>query len=156
MNNVTLEPLDHTNWHKVYGLSVSHKQKRYFPIRNVEWIGISRYEEKTELFAVKAGDGYVGLVGGGYDEDGVTGYINPLMIDERYQGKGYGRQAMLLMIAYLREQLHVTKINIGHRKVNTAAAHLYESLGFRIIGEAGNEYRRQLDFTDERNDYANS
>jgi len=59
--NVTLEPLDHTNWYKVYGLSVSRRQKRFFPIRNVEWIGISRYEEKTELFAVKAGDESLGF-----------------------------------------------------------------------------------------------
>jgi len=147
--NVILEPLDHTNWYKVYGLSVSRKQKRYFPIRNVEWIGISRYEEKTELFAIKAGEDYVGLVGGGYDEDGVTGYINPLMIDKRWQGKGYGRQAMLLMIAYLRENLHTAKINIGHRKANEAAGRLYASLGFRVIGDRGNAYYRQLDLTDE-------
>jgi len=145
MNIVTLEPLDHTNWYKVYGLSVSKKQKRYFPIRNVEWIGISRYEEKTELFAVKAGDEIVGLIGGGYDEDGVTGYINPIMIDRRHQSKGYGRQAMHLIIAYLRENLHVSKINIGHRKANLTAAALYESLGFRIIEDRGNEYYRQLD-----------
>ncbi|MCL2124319.1 MAG: GNAT family N-acetyltransferase [Desulfovibrionaceae bacterium] len=148
--NVILEPLDVNNWLKICALSVSKKQKRYFTVPNVYWIGISRYEEKSELFAVKAGDVYVGLVGGGYDEDGVTGYINPIMIDKKYQGKGYGRQAMLLMIAYLRENLHVTKINIGHRKVNVAAARLYESLGFRIIKDRGNAYYRQLDLSDER------
>ena len=47
--------------------------------QNVYWIGISRYEEKSELFAIKADDDYVGLIGGGYDEGGVTGYINPVM-----------------------------------------------------------------------------
>jgi len=149
-DSVILEPLDVNNWLKICDLSVSKKQKEYFTVPNVYWIGISRYEEKTELFAVKAGDEYVGLVGGGYDEDGVTGYINPIMVDKKYQGMGYGRQAMLLMIAYLRENLHVTKINIGHRKANAAAGRLYESLGFRIIEDRGNAYYRQLDLTCER------
>ena len=132
-DSIVLEPLDHTNWYKVYGLSVSRKQKRFFPIPNVEWIDI-----------------IVGLIGGGFDEDGVTGYINPVMIDRRYQGKGYGRQAMRLMILYLQENLHVTRINIGHRKTNQAAGHLYESLGFRIIKDIGNQYYRQLELPDER------
>ncbi len=72
---VILEALDHTNWYKVYGLSVSDEQKEFFPVPNVEWIGISRYEEKSELFAIKVGDDFVGLIGGGFDEDGVTGYL---------------------------------------------------------------------------------
>ena len=148
--HVTLEALDVSNWLKICDLSVSRKQKKFFPVPNVYWIGISRYEEKTELFAVKASGEYIGLIGGGCDRDGVTGYINPLMIDRRHQGKGYARQAMLLMITYLRERLHVTKINIGHRKANQAAGRLYESLGFRIIGEDEKAYRRQLDLTEER------
>jgi len=133
----------------MYDLSVTPEQKRYFPIKNIEWIGISRYEEKTELFAIKRDDVFVGLIGGGFDEDGVTGYINPLMIDERYQGNGYGKQAMLLLIAYLQKNLYVTRINLGHRKENQAASHLYESLGFHIIRETDDEYYRQLELQKE-------
>ena len=36
----------------------------------------------------------VGLIGLGYDEDGISGYINPLMIDAEYQGNHYAEQAM--------------------------------------------------------------
>jgi len=152
MSNVILEPLDVNNWLKICDLTVSKRQKKIFPIANVYWIGISRYEEKTELFAVKAGEDYVGLIGCGYDEDCVTGHINPVMIDKRHQGKGCGRQAMLLMIVYLRKHLRVTKINICHRNANTAAARLYESLGFRVTGEDKTGCRRQLDLTDKRSD----
>lgn len=67
------------------------------------------------------------------------------MVDQRYQGRGYGRQALLLMIRYLQESLHVTKINITHRKPNTAAGCLYDSLGFRVIAEDKGGCRRQLD-----------
>ena len=108
------------------------------------WIGISRYEEKSELFAIKAGDDYVGLIGGGFDEDGVTGYINPVMVDCRYQGNGYGKRTVQLMIEYLRDNLHVTKINLGHRKCNAVAGKMYDSLGFYTINDDGDEYYKQL------------
>ncbi|AIQ70679.1 hypothetical protein PGRAT_25895 [Paenibacillus graminis] len=76
--NITIESLDAINWLKVCELSVSEEQKRIFTIPNVYWMGISRYEEHTELFAIKRDDEYVGLIGAGLDEDGISGYINPL------------------------------------------------------------------------------
>ena len=142
--NIKLEPLDADNWLKVCDLSVDENQKSFFPISNVYWIAISRYEEKTELFAIKAGDEYVGLIGGGFDEDGITGYINPIMIDKCHQRKGYAKHALQLMITYLRNQLGVQKININHRKENIAAAKIYESMGFFIYNETEKEYQRQL------------
>ncbi len=144
---VTLEPLDVNNWLKICELSVSEEQKNIFTIPNVYWIGISRYEEKSELFAIKAGDTYVGLVGGGFDEDGITGYINPLMIDQRYQKNGYAKAALLLMIEYLRKNLGVEAININHNKANVVAGAIYESLGFLVYGESENEYLRKLELS---------
>ena len=143
--NIVLEALNVNNWLKVCDLSVSDKQKSFFPISNVYWIGVSRYEEKSELFAIKAGDDYVGLIGGGFDEDGITGYINPVMVDYRYQNNGYGKKAIKLMIKYLQENLYVTKINLGHDKNNIVAAKIYDSLGFCIINDDGDGYYKQLE-----------
>ena len=141
---ISLEPLDVNNWLAICDLSVSEKQKEYFTIPNVYWIGISRYEEKSELFAIKAGDEYVGLIGGGYDEDGVTGYINPMMIDRRHQNKGYAKPAIQLMIEYLIKNLGVDKININHNKANATAGNIYESLGFKVYSETENEFQRVI------------
>ena len=137
--NVTIKPLDRTNWFQVYDLSVSMAQKAYFPIPNVQWIGISRYEEGgTELF----GDRYAGLIGGGLDEDGVSGYINPLMVDERFQRQGVAAEAMHLMMGYLIRKHHVPYIHINHRKENLAAGRLYDRLGFIIYSETDTEFQR--------------
>lgn len=146
MKTVTTEPLDVNNWLTVCGLSVSEEQKAFFPVPNVYWIGISRYEEKSELFAVKADDEYVGMIGGGYDEDGVTGYINPLMIDRRHQGNGYAKPALRQMIEYLRGQLGVERININHRKENVVAGEIYQSLGFVVYGETDTEFQRKKEW----------
>lgn len=89
----------------------------------------------------------VGLIGIGYDEDGISGYINPLMVDEKHQGKGYSRDAMMLAVEKLKNDYKVPEIHIGHRKTNTVAGKLYESLGFIIVDEDETEYFRKLDLS---------
>ena len=142
---IMLEELNVDNWLKVMELTVSEEQKVIFPISNVYWVGISRYEEKTTLYAIKNDELYVGMVGIGYDEDGVSGYINPMMIDEKHQGKGYSKEAMLLAIEKLKSEYKVSEIHLGHRKNNMKADKLYESLGFIIIDEDEMDYFRKLD-----------
>ena len=50
---VRKEELNVDNWLKVMELTVSEEQKEIFPISNVYWVGISRYEEGTTLYAIK-------------------------------------------------------------------------------------------------------
>lgn len=64
IDEVTLEPLNKDNWLSVCRLSVSEQQKEYFTIPNVYWIGISRYEEDSTLFAIRYRDEYVGAYWG--------------------------------------------------------------------------------------------
>ena len=142
---IMLEELNVDNWLEVMELTVSEEQKVIFPISNVYWVGISRYEEKTTLYAIKNDELYVGMVGIGYDEDGVSEYINPMMIDEKHQGKGYSKEAMLLAIEKLKSEYKVSEIHLGHRKNNMKAGKLYESLGFIIIDEDEMDYFRKLD-----------
>ncbi len=140
--NITIEPLNVDNWLEICGLSVSEEQKLLFTVPNVYWIGISRYEEHTDLYAIKSGEDYVGLIGCGLDEDGISGYINPLMIDEGYQHQGIGEKAMHLIMDHLIRRYHVPCIHINHRKENYAAARLYERLGFYVYTETDTEYCR--------------
>ena len=142
---IILEELNVDNWLETMELSVSEEQKNVFPIPNVYWVGISRYEEKTTLYAIKNDETIVGLIGIGYDEDGVSGYINPLMIDEKYQGNGYSKAAMKSAIEKLKNDYKVSEIHIGHRNTNAVAGKLYESLGFVIFDEDETDYFRSLD-----------
>lgn len=139
---IKLQELNTDNWLETVNLSVSEKQKEFFPIPNVYWIGISRYEEHTTLYAIMLDKAVIGLIGLGYDEDGISGFINPIMIDEKYQGNHYAEKAMVIAIDILQKNYNVTKINLGHRKSNFAAARLYEKLGFEIIGEDEQDYFR--------------
>lgn len=141
---IKLKALNASSWLEAASLSVSKKQKEVFPIPNIYWIGISRYEEHTTLFAIMLDDQIIGLIGLGYDEDGTSGFINPLMIDEKYQGNGYSKTALELAVKYLQNELKATEIHLGHRKENMIAGRLYESLGFKIVGEDEQDYFRNL------------
>lgn len=146
---VTFEPLDVSNWLKICDLSVSEDQKQIFPIPNVYWIGISRYEEHSKLFAIKYDDAYAGFIGGGLDEDGICGYINPLMIDRHFQNKGIAAKAMPLMMHYLIAKHHVPCIHINHGKTNHVAGRLYERLGFSVYAETEDEFCRSYPVNDK-------
>ena len=59
-----------------------------------------------------------------------VGWIIRLMIDHRYQGKGYGRASMVSVLERLRLTPGVEMIGVSCRKTNTTAEALYRSLGF--------------------------
>lgn len=140
---IHLNKLNCDNWLETANLSVSEQQKENFPIPNIYWIGISRYEEHTTLYAIMLDETIVGLIGLGYDEDGISGFINPLMIDAKYQGNHYAEKALIIAIEILKNEYNVTEINLGHRKTNISAAALYEKLGFEIIGEDEQDFFRK-------------
>ena len=48
------------------------------------------------------------------------------------------------MIKYLREELNVNIINLGHRRENIVASRLYDKLGFQKCGEDNKDYYRSL------------
>lgn len=60
-----------------------------------------------------------------------VGFIIRLMIDEKYQGQGYGRATMLEVVRCLKLHSGVEIISTSYRKGNEIAAILYQSLGFR-------------------------
>jgi diamine N-acetyltransferase len=68
----------------------------------------------------------------GYEDDAeITGYaIARLMIDRRFQGRGYGRAALHLIIEDLRGRPDCRCIYISFEPENETARHLYAAVGF--------------------------
>ncbi|MDE7326917.1 MAG: GNAT family N-acetyltransferase, partial [Lachnospiraceae bacterium] len=56
------------------------------------------------------------------------------MIDKQYQKKGYGKEALMRGIAYLRENFNVGEVYTGVLLDNEIAKHLYISVGFVETG----------------------
>lgn len=88
----------------------------------------------------------VGFLMIGYDEvkageiKGVLGYAYSIwrfMIDERYQGRGYGRRALALAIDYIAAlpKGPAEYMYLSYDPENTRAAALYASFGFAETGD---------------------
>jgi len=60
-----------------------------------------------------------------------SGFISELYVDEENRGKGYGKQAMLLIEEKARE-LGLKSIGLHVFGVNQAARNLYEAVGYEI------------------------
>lgn len=64
------------------------------------------------------------------------GWLVRIMIDKRYQGRGYGRQTMEEIMRVARDEMGCRAIGLSVEPENHSARKLYESLGFRDTGEA--------------------
>ena len=64
-------------------------------------------------------------------------YLARMMIDSKYQGKGYGKQAMIKMIEIMKEYPYgaADAVVLSCSRDNTIANKLYSSLGFIDTGE---------------------
>lgn len=71
--------------------------------------------------------------------------LSQLFIDERYQGKGYGKKAAQMLIERMRIEHKFSKVVLCYIEGNDIARLMYESIGFRHTGEEdGNEIMMEL------------
>jgi diamine N-acetyltransferase len=135
--SVTLQPITEENWRICIGLEPAPDQRR-FVAPNVYSLTEAQFYPAAQTRAIYADETMVGFVvwGIGPQEPPGTMWISRLMIDQRYQGRGYGRTAMLLVmdeIIHTVPECHVIKLRFEPE--NTIAEALYLSLGFEHTGE---------------------
>ena len=126
-----LVEIDRYNYLSVLDLSVSPEQKD-FVATNQYSLAQAYAQPECVPFALYAENRPVGFAMYSLDEDDHQYWIYRLMIDQRYQGVGYGREAMKLLIERIRELMddEHKRIYISFEPENEIAKALYESLGF--------------------------
>lgn len=71
-----------------------------------------------------------------YDCESLGGYdFSQLLIDQRYQRKGYGMKAAKLVLEWMREDKKYDKVYLCYVDGNDAAKEMYTKLGFYPTGE---------------------
>ncbi|WP_152393140.1 GNAT family N-acetyltransferase [Paenibacillus guangzhouensis] len=145
---ITLRKITLENRRAIFNLEVTEDQRR-FVASNLSSVA-SCYVLATNgghpfPFAIYADEEPVGFVMITYQ---ITGYDLPaiaddsycilrLMIDHRYQNRGYGREAMEKIMAFIRTRPAgpARYCWISYKDENVHAKKLYESFGFRDSGE---------------------
>ncbi|WP_245863965.1 GNAT family N-acetyltransferase [Paenibacillus donghaensis] len=71
----------------------------------------------------------------GLPEDSESYELCRFMIDRKFQGKGYGKQALSLIIEEMKNRFGCKEIHLSTGPENTRGKHIYENLGFVSTGE---------------------
>ena len=121
--------IDRHNYLSVLDLSVAEEQRR-FVASNMYSLAQAFVQPECVPLALYAENRPVGFVMYALDEDDHEYWIYRLMIDKRYQRRGYGREAMRMLIERIQADENHRVIYISFEPENLPAQTLYESLGF--------------------------
>ena len=148
---VTLREVTADNVNAILKLTVKEHQKPLIA-SNAESIAQAHFRPEAWFRAIYADDTPVGFV---MLYDAYLGAPPPqptpyevwrFMIDAQYQGRGFGRRALELVIAHVRTRPHATELWLGHRPVPGNAGGFYQKLGFTYTGkvEEGGDVEMRL------------
>jgi len=140
-----LRPVTKDNWKELISLKVREDQT-HFVATNLYSIAESQfgddYEGHWDLhpFGIYDGNVAVGFLMYGYnfEHPKYQAFIIRLMVDDQYQGRGYGRFGMRQILDIFRAGGQIHAVGISYEPENEGARRLYASLGFAETGEISN------------------
>jgi diamine N-acetyltransferase len=134
---LTLKRVDESNFIECFNLKLGYGQDEFVshPIRSLAQAYV--YYNQCTPFAIYEDSTIIGYVMVIYDYDEETYNIWHMMIDEKYQGKGYGTEAVKLCIDYIKTKPFgkSNDIILTCNMNNSHAIHIYKKLGFKDTGE---------------------
>lgn len=134
------------NFWDVIELSVS-KEQVDFVTTNAVSIAQSKVQPECIPLAVYDDDILLGFVMYCIDEDDGEYWIYRMMIDEKYQSKGYGKFTLQKLLEIIKQDKTRSKVFLGVHKESSFAVKLYESFGFKFNGQVfGSEHIMRLDY----------
>jgi len=137
-----IRPVTKDNWRQLIRLQVREDQ-RHFVASNLYSIAESQFGDDFEghwdlhPFGIfDDSDDPVGFLmyGFNFEHPKQQAFIQRLMVDEKFQGKGYGRFGMQKVLEIFRADERIREVGISYEPENEAARKLYASLGFSETG----------------------
>lgn len=134
---LSLKRIDESNFIECFNLKLLEAQERFVshPIRSLAQAYV--YYNQCTPFGIYKGDIMIGYVMVIYDYDEENYNIWHMMIDEKYQGKGYAVGALELCIDYMKNKPfgNSDEVILTCNIDNYQAIHIYEKLGFKDKGD---------------------
>jgi len=131
---VTLREISEDTLKSILDLDVTEQQKQ-FVAPNVRSIAQAHFSERAWFRAIYAGETPVGFVMLYLDTETPEYYLWRLMVDHRYQGKGYGAAAMRQVIDFVRQQPNARELGTSYVPGDGSPAPFYRKLGFEETGK---------------------
>ena len=133
---IRLTEITEYNWLEAADLSVKDEQKGFVaPAVGIVARGHVYRDCNAKVFVIEDDGTAVGLALVREFTDEPLGYdLQQFMIDERFQGRGFGSAALKLILDELKKEGHYDHVEVCVKKEDTAAIHLYEKHGFTDSG----------------------
>ena len=124
------------NWLDAVKLSVRDDQKGFLdsPV-GILARGYVYRDCRAKVIGIAEGDTLVGLaLVKDMDEEPACYDLQQFMIDSRWQGKGYGSEALRMILSMLEEERKYECVEVCVKNNNAAALRVYEKAGFTDTG----------------------
>jgi len=133
--SVTLHRVTSANWREVTKLRARRDQGRWVA-EVTHYLALCRYGGDWTPVAIRADGSAVGFAMWAQDPDDLGSYwIGGFLIDRHQQRRGYGRDALAALIAYLGAMPGARDIALSYEPDNAVAIRLYAEAGFEETGE---------------------
>ena len=133
---IRLVEIDEETFFAVRALSVREDQQRFLdsPL-GILARGYAYRAQRARVLAVADGETVVGLLlVKDMDEEPACYDLQQFLIDGRFQGKGYGRAALGLLLDRLKAEGKYADVEVCVDRQNAAALALFTGAGFRDTG----------------------
>lgn len=130
---LSLKKVTQDNWRAVANLSVKHQQHSFIEANSISllesafdlsfsWVPLALYDKDTLIgFAMV----------GAFDKQENSIWLDRFMIDQNFQGKGYGKKALPLIIDFIKHNWEVNQIILSAHEENQEIFSFYEAFGFK-------------------------
>ena len=133
--NITLKDVNEENFIECIDLEVNEKQKAYVA-PNVFSIAESKIYPEVTIKTIYNDTTLIGFLmfGRNNEKDDTYPWLIRFMIDQRYQGKGYGKKALALTLKLMEETYPNEPMFLSTSPENIDAIRFYEKFGFMSTG----------------------
>jgi len=128
-SRVTLQTIDSNNWRDVAALAVTEAQQA-FVAEPSYYLALCCYGDDWRPLAICMDGRIIGFIMWTVDPEDASCWLGGILIDQAYQRHGHGRAAVRAAITLLSEEHGYQDFALSYTPSNTAAKHLYETLGF--------------------------
>lgn len=136
---IHLKEINWKNYRQCFALKISEKQKKNHSVASNVAILARTYAYRNDgscAYAIYNDGVMVGLLMyRDWGEVPKSYVLDQFMIDEHFQGKGYGKEAIHLILEIMKNEGKYNRVELGCSRENVDAMKFYESCGFYYSGD---------------------
>ena len=132
--DIEISEITEDNFIEAIRLKVKPDQENYVAYNAVS-LAQSKFQPFLKCIGIFDGDVMVGFSAFGQNPEDGTIWIVRHMVGEQYQGQGYGKKGLQVLISHLQSTYQCDKIYLDVVPDNQVAINLYRSAGFVDTGK---------------------